>query len=497
MRTLRGDVVVRNVVGEAVAVQQPVRVLAAHQATRTRLGHDAVARQLADAVHERDQQVVEEELSGAEGESEHSADRMHAICGVKSDALRGRRLDRSYVAGGRLRRVRRKDVTMVREDAGYPVMLADIVRLLETGRRTAARSVNAVMTATYWSIGRRIVEHEQHGARRAGYGEELMERLAGDLSARFGRGFGRSNLRQMRAFYLAYSAIHQTPSGGSSRAVGGRKRQTASGEFAGGASGSDAVLRFPLPWSHYVRLLSVRTELARDFYETEALRGGWTVRQLERQIDTQFYERTALSRNKVAMLTKGAIRHAEDAVTPEEELKDPLVLEFLGLKDEYSESELEEALVLHLEHFLLELGGDFAFVGRQRRLRVGDTWYRVDLIFFHRTLRCLVVIDLKLGEFTHADAGQMHLYLNYAREHWMRGGENPPVGLILCAKKNAAVAKYALDGLPNKVLAAEYRTTLPDVKLLAEEVERTRRRIEARAVSDVVTGRAGTSRRRG
>jgi predicted nuclease of restriction endonuclease-like (RecB) superfamily len=158
------------------------------------------------------------------------------------------------------------------------------------------------------------------------------------------------------------------------------------------------------------------------------LRGGWSVRQLDRQINALFYERTALSRDKAKMLAKGAVAKREDAVTPEEEIKDPYVLEFLGLKDEYSESEIEEALILHLERFLLELGGDFAFVGRQRRLRIGDEWYRVDLLFFHRKLRCLVVIDLKRGRFTHADAGQMHMYLNNAREHWMREGRNPPVG---------------------------------------------------------------------
>jgi len=227
--------------------------------------------------------------------------------------------------------------------------------------------------------------------------------------------------------------------------------------------------------------MTVKTEQARGFYEAEALRGGWSVRQLDRQIGSQFYERTALSRNKAAMLRKGSEARPEDAVSPEEEIKDPFVLEFLGLRDEYSESELEAALISQLENFLLELGGDFAFVGRQRRLRVGDEWYRVDLLFFHRRLRCLVVIDLKLGKLTHADAGQMHLYLNYAREHWTNPGENPPVGLILCAQRDAAVAHYALEGLPNKVLAAEYRTTLPDEEVLAAEVERTRKYLEGLA----------------
>lgn len=267
----------------------------------------------------------------------------------------------------------------------------------------------------------------------------------------------------MRRFYLEWQ--------------GTKIRQTLSDESQTSPGAMGRAL-FPLPWSHYVRLLSVKNPEARAFYEAEALRGGWTVRQLNRQIDTQVYERAALSRNKAAMLRKGATPRADDVVTPEEEIKDPFVLEFLGLKDEYSESNLEEALITKLENFLLELGGDFTFAGRQRRLRIGNEWYRVDLVFFHRRLRCLVVIDLKIGKFTHADAGQMHLYLNYAREHWTLPDENPPVGLILCAEKDNAVAHYALEGLPNKILAAEYRTALPDEETLVKELQETRRRLK-------------------
>jgi predicted nuclease of restriction endonuclease-like (RecB) superfamily len=212
----------------------------------------------------------------------------------------------------------------------------------------------------------------------------------------------------------------------------------------------------------------------------EALRGGWSVRQPDRQIASLFYDRAALSKNKTNMLTKGAKSLPEDSVSPDEEIRDPYILEFLGLKDEYSESDLEEALIRHLEHFLLELGGDFAFIGRQKRLRIGNEWYRVDLLFFHRRLRCLIVIDLKVGKFTHADAGQMHLYLNCAREHWSQPEENPPVGLILCAQKDEALAKYALEGLPNKVLAREYKLALPDEKTLARELEMTQKRIASR-----------------
>jgi predicted nuclease of restriction endonuclease-like (RecB) superfamily len=243
-----------------------------------------------------------------------------------------------------------------------------------------------------------------------------------------------------------------------------------------------------------VRLLAVRSPEARRFYEGEALRGGWTVRQLDRQIGTQFYERTALSKNKAAMLRKGQQSTSDDRVTAEEEIKDPFLFEFLDLKDEYSETDLESALIAKLETFLLELGSDFAFIGRQRRLRVGDTWYRIDLLFFHRRLRCLVIIDLKLDKLTHADAGQMHLYLNYAREHWMVDGENPPVGLILCAEKESAVAHYALEGLPNKVLAAEYRTVLPKEPILVAEIERTIHALETRRAAKPDKNRKARSR---
>lgn len=374
--------------------------------------------------------------------------------------------------------------------AAYDDLLIEVADVVEAARHAAARSVNAVMTATYWFVGRRIVEHEQQGAARATYGERLLKRLARDLSGRFGRGFSERNLEQMRAFYIGWP-ISQTASAkslSSSSRRGKRISQTASAKFI--EISADAIhSRFSLPWSHYARLLAVKSVDARAFYESEALRGGWTIRQLDRQIQSQFYERTALSRDKAAMLRGGARSLAIDTITPDEEIKNPYLLEFLGLKDEYSETELEDALIGKLQTFLLELGGDFTFVGRQHRLRVGDEWYRVDLLFFHRRLRCLVVIDLKLGKLTHADAGQMHLYLNYAREHWVLPGENPPVGLILCAEKDNAVAKYALEGLPNKVLAAEYRTALPKEGILAKEIDRTRRQFDAGRPSGSATRR--------
>ncbi|WP_241130628.1 PDDEXK nuclease domain-containing protein [Achromobacter xylosoxidans] len=362
--------------------------------------------------------------------------------------------------------------------AGYAGIHGGIVELLDAARQAAARSVNALMTASYWEIGRRIVEAEQKGRRRAGYGEQLMARLSADLTARFGRGFSPDNLENMRRFFFAYplEAISETLSRKSGDGLPAGNSETVSRKF----DLSELAQVFTLPWSAYVRLLSVKDDHARQFYEAEALRGGWSVRQLDRQIGSQFYERTALSKDKVAMLVKGSVAKPEDAVTPNDAIKDPYVLEFLDLKDEYSESDLEAALIQRLEDFLLELGEGFTFVGRQRRLRIDQTWYRVDLLFFHRKLRCLVIIDLKLGSLTHADVGQMHMYCNYAKEHWAYPDENPPVGLILCADKGHALARYALDGLPNKVMAANYRTVLPDAELLQKELENTRRLLESR-----------------
>lgn len=374
--------------------------------------------------------------------------------------------------------------------APYGHVLKSMVVLLEDARRTAVRATNVVMTATYWEMGRRIVEHELAGQHRANYGAELMERLSGDLTKRFGRGFGQRNIFLMRAFHLAYPDILQTvsaksvapmkalPAKGDSATVILQTASAKSGRHHGFGYFEALSDAFPLPWSHYVRLLTVTDAGARGFYTTEALRGGWSVRQLDRQISTRFYERTALSRNKVAMLRSGSLPLKGEEIGVEDAFEDPFFLEFANLPDRYTEGHLEDALIKHMEHFLLELGADFAFIGRQRRLRVGHAWYRVDLLFFHRKLRCLVIIDLKVGRFTHADVGQMNLYLNYARAHWTNKDENPPVGLILCTQKDEAVARYSMDGINNKVLAAEYELLLPDVKELQDAIARARRRLD-------------------
>lgn len=391
----------------------------------------------------------------------------------------------------------RKTVTVERLEPDYGGLLAGITDLLEHARRMSARSVNSILTATYWEIGRRIVEFEQGGKARAEYAETLMEQLAQDLTARHGRGFSVQGLYKMRAFYLGWE-ICSTPSGNlepraklpSDMRGGSDILPTLSGELEVRTkfptlSGGSALAKtpipfaFPLSWSHYVRLMAVQKPHSRAFYETEAIRGGWSVRQLDRQINTQFYERTSHSKRQAAMLARGQIARPEDVMTAEDELRDPYLLEFLDLKDEYSENDLEEALIRHLEWFLLELGSGFTFVARQKRIRVGGVWYRMDLLLYHRGLRCLVVIDLKTGEFTHADAGQMNLYLNYAKRHLMLPDEADPVGIILCSEKDGAVVEYALGDIRAKVFASKYLTNLPDKETLRQEILNTQRALAA------------------
>lgn len=364
--------------------------------------------------------------------------------------------------------------TPVRDPLDYKGLLGGVSLLLNEARSAAARSVNAILTITYWEIGQRIVEFEQDGSDRATYGATLLKRLSRDLTTRFGRGFSEENLRLMRLFYLHYrERISQTLSG-KSLEISSAQSQTWS-------------QKFPLSWSHYVRLLTLDDSHKRDFYEEEACRATWSVRQLDRQINSMLYERLALSRQKGALLREA--EQSKEASTPEEAIKDPYILEFLGLPEPYSEHDLENALIQHLADFLLELGYGFTFVARQKRLQIGSESYYLDLLFYHRPLRCLVAIDLKVGKFTHADAGQMNLYLNYLRENETLEDETSPIGLILCSEKDEAVAHYALGGLSNKVFASRYELQLPDPDLLRHEIEAERRRLETRAVVEEQRGR--------
>ena len=341
---------------------------------------------------------------------------------------------------------------------GYGRLVDDIGALLQDARRVAARRVNTVMVETYWRIGRRIVEYEQAGKKRAVYGEMLIFNLSRDLSARYGRGFDVTNIRHMRKFYI----LHQ-------------KRDASRPE----SRRRDAEPpKLNLAWTHYRMLMGIKDGEKRRFYETQCERAGWSVRQLARQIDVLLYERLRLARSRGVLLARADGQNAP--VRPEDEIKDPLVLDFLDIPDDHSESELEDALIRHLQDFLLELGAGFAFVGRQKTIFVGNQRFKVDLVFYHMGLRCLVLIDLKVGAFTHADAGQMNFYINYFRENMMNPDDNPPVGMILCADKDDAVVRYALGGMRNRIFASRYRLGLPDEEVLRNEILRERERFLGR-----------------
>ena len=360
----------------------------------------------------------------------------------------------------------------------YDALLTGVSGLLNQSRTATARVVNGLMTATYYELGRRIVEFEQGGKERAGYGEELIDRLSVDLAKKFGRGFSRSNLFQIRAFYIEWGIVQTVSGQFQIRAKPAAEVKTQS--LAGFSGSLFTTETFPLPWSNYVRLMTVPNRTARGFYEEEAIKGGWSVRQLDRQISTQFYERLSGSKRKEELLAKAHVPLPDDAIDPAHLVRDPYILEFLNLTDEYGESDLEEAIIRNLEGFLVELGRGFTFVARQRKIRIDAQWYKIDLLLFHRRLRCLVVIDLKIGPFTHADAGQMNLYLNYAKEHMMEPGENDPVGLILCSEKSNTVVRYAMGGIKATVFASEYLTALPTEDELRAAIERTKQSLNPR-----------------
>lgn len=320
----------------------------------------------------------------------------------------------------------------VNEDGFY----SRILDLLKTARKTVVQSVNKTIVDTYFEIGRLIVEEEQNGKSKAEYGQNLIPELSQKLTTEFGKGFSTTNLKQMRTFYLTYS-----------------KGQTVSDEFR-------------LSWSHYLMLMRIDNVEERNFYEIETAQNSWSLRELQRQFNTSLYERLALSRNKneVKKLSeKGLIiDKAQDS------LKDPYVLEFLGLPEEtkYSETELEQKLIDKLENFLLELGKGYTFVGRQVRFTFDDKHFRVDLVFYNRLLQCFVLIDLKIGEITHQDLGQMQMYVNYYDRFVKLDTEDKTIGIILCKKKNDTLVEITLPENNEQIFASKYLTVLPSKKEL-------------------------------
>jgi predicted nuclease of restriction endonuclease-like (RecB) superfamily len=390
-------------------------------------------------------------------------------------------------------------MTELRPWAGFDTLVDGLARLQAQAREAAARSVDEILTLRNWLIGAWIVAYQQEGADRARYGEGLIAALAAAFKARGIDGLGPSNLKNYRQIALTWPSlgIRQT-SGESGLPVD--IRQTLSGES--GTSGpswqrlsADFVPSLPtddklLPWqddawmirlrrelsySHLLELSRASDPLARAFYEVQALARRWSVRELKRQRDSMLFERVGLSQDREAVLALANEGRLLD--TAAANVRDPYVLEFLGLPERwtYSESDLEDALIDHLQDFLLELGGDFAFLGRQYRITVGRRHHFIDLLFFHRRLRCLVAIDLKIGAFGHEDAGQMNFYLSYLRENISLPDESPPVGIVLCADKDAEEVHYATGNLDHQVFVSRYLTRLPTEQQLrawlAEERE--------------------------
>ena len=335
--------------------------------------------------------------------------------------------------------------------------LQDISELLINARKQAKTAVNLSMVYAYYEIGHRIYEEEQQGKERAAYGKYLLKELSDHLSKKFGKGFSITNLKQMRQFYLTYRDDQIS--------------QKVSDQFKNLPVVSSGR-KFFLSWSHYLKLMRISNIDERHFYEIEAAKNGWSLSEMKRQFDSSLYERLALSRNKDKV-----IRLASEGQTienPEDAVKDPYVLEFLGLPElpEYSETELETKIIDHLQKFLLELGTGFAFIGRQVRFTFNEEHFRVDLVFYNRLLRCFVLFDLKIGELKHQDIGQMQMYVNYYDRKIKLVDENPTIGIVLCKDKNNAIVEMTLPENNTQIFASKYQTVLPskeELKKLLEE----------------------------
>ena len=365
--------------------------------------------------------------------------------------------------------------------------LYDRVReILESARASVARSVNTTQVVANWLIGREIVEEEQRGSRRAGYGQQLVVQLAEKLTTEYGAGWSAQNLFYMKQFYLSYSRL--LPQGDILHAVRGEFPDASIVHAARGQSNAvrsispDAwqpgVLHPHLSWTHYRTLLRVSRSEARAFYEIEAIHNAWSARNLERQINSLLFERLAKSRDK-----KGLLRLAtrgQEVMQPIDVFKDPTVIEFLGLPESprLVESKLEQALINNLQTFLLELGKGFALVSRQERITLDGDHFYIDLVFYHTILKCYVLVDLKVGKLTHADLGQIQFYVNYYDRERRTEGDNPTLGLILCPDKNDAVVRYTLgEQLARKIFTSRYQLYLPTEEELEQELRRELRQL--------------------
>lgn len=326
------------------------------------------------------------------------------------------------------------------EQHTYRQLITSIESVLNEGRKRALQTVNYCLVQTNWQIGRYIVEFEQNGKDRAKYGDQLLDRISHDLTITCGKGFSRSNVSKIRMFYLNFPIV-----------------QTLSAQ---------------LSWSHYVEILRAEDELAIGFYAKQCEREHWSVRELKRQMKSGLFQRLALSKDKQGVLELS--RNGQEISTPQDILKDPFVLEFVGFKEDkpYLEGELEDRIIASLQDFLLELGKGFAFIGRQYRINIGSRHFYVDLLFYHRILKCFVLIDLKRGEIEHNDIGQMNLYLNYFKAEENTEGDNEPIGIVLGAYKDQVLVEYAMQGIANQLFVSRYQLYLPDKTQLQNELSR-------------------------
>lgn len=366
-----------------------------------------------------------------------------------------------------------------------PALLERVAGILQTARTQAARSVNTTQVVANWLVGREIVQDEQAGRRRAGYGTAMLKELAVRLRADFGSGYGVDNLELFRRFYLGYPNLLPPEISDAPRRKLGEAAKTLPIQHAvRGESWQAGQLSADLSWTHYRLLVRVDKALARDFYEIEAVANSWSARELERQISSLLYERLALSKDKKGLMRLATRGH--EIQQPVDVFKDPVVMEFLGLPESSKlvESKLEQALIDNLQHFLLELGKGFAFVSRQERITLDGDHFYIDLVFYHTVLKCYVLIDLKTTKLTHQDLGQVQLYVNYYDMERRTEGDNPTLGLILCANKNDAVVKYTLGpDQAQKIFASRYKLHLPTEDQLQAELQREVRYLNPPATS--------------
>ncbi|SNR55382.1 YhcG family protein [Flavobacterium sp. ov086] len=357
------------------------------------------------------------------------------------------------------------------------IIFQQVAELLQNARQQVLRTVNSTMTITYFEIGRIIVEEEQRGKERAEYGKKLLKSLSKELTKEFGKGFSLVSLENIRKFYLTYSNSESL-----TRILQIQKTQSLTEEFKSKKTQSvtaqfnridyeTLASFFKLTFTHYVFLMRIDDEKERRFYKIESEKYNWSVRELKRQYDSALYTRLALSRDKEGVLKlseKGQIIEK-----PKDLIKDPYILEFLGLPElhQYSESQLEQEIINKLEHFLLELGHGFTFVARQERITFDDKHFKIDLVFYNRILRCFVLIDLKIGELKHQDLGQMQMYVNYYDREMRLEDENKTIGIVLCQNKSEAVVKYTLPENNEQIFASKYKTVLPSVEVLKELLE--------------------------